>query len=59
MLVTSSVAWMGRRFPVDRTIQVLDGALRGVPTKKLLDAALHGPGTVVTHGASVRSTNPA
>ena len=59
MLVASSVAWMGQRIPVARTIEVLDGALRGVPTKKLLDAALHGPGTVVTHGASVRSTNPA
>ena len=56
MQVATSLAAMGRRMPVAHTIQVLDASLRGVPVEQLLDAALHGPGTVVTHGASPRST---
>ena len=56
MQIASSAARLGQRIPVAHTIQVLDAALRGVPADQLLDDALHGPGTVVTHGASPRSS---
>ena len=61
MQVATTLARMGEAMPVAHTVQVLDASIQGVPVDRLLDDALHGPGTVVSHSsppARDRATTP-
>jgi len=58
MQVATTLARMGERMPVAHTVQVLDASIRGVPVETLLDAALNGPGTVVTTARPGRDRAP-
>lgn len=49
MQVATTLARMDRSLPVAHTVQVLDASIRGVPAEQLLEAALSGPGTPMTH----------